>query len=55
MVTVFAGTLIVFLLSIAALAAGIMLGGEPIKGSCGGIACVKAVKCQGCPHGGERR
>lgn len=38
--------------STAALAAGLLVGRGPIKGSCGGLACVPGTECGACtkPH-----
>ncbi|WP_127142966.1 (Na+)-NQR maturation NqrM [Pelagibacterium montanilacus] len=43
-------TLVIVLLSVAGLALGVIFGREPIKGSCGGLACLKDVDCSICPH-----
>lgn len=45
----FGMTLGVILLAIAGLSLGVMLGRPPIKGSCGGLACVPGVSCSACP------
>lgn len=44
-------TFIILLLAIIGLAIGIMTGREPIKGSCGGLACVKGIDCGICKAG----
>lgn len=44
--------LAVFLLAAGGLGLGLMLGGGPLKGSCGGMACLRDVACEGCPHRG---
>ena len=41
-------TFIILLLSIAGLAVGVLLGRAPIKGSCGGLACHKGIRCGTC-------
>jgi hypothetical protein len=47
MITVVLGT-VVFVLSVAGLAAGILLGREPLRGSCGGSACLSESDCECC-------
>nr|WP_244577943.1 (Na+)-NQR maturation NqrM [Hoeflea halophila] len=32
----------------AGLTVGPLFGRPPVKGSCGGLACMKATRCQGC-------
>jgi len=39
---------VIILLAIAGLAVGVIAGRAPIKGSCGGLACVKGVDCGVC-------
>lgn len=41
-------TFIISLLAIAGLAAGVIMGRAPIKGSCGGLACHKKISCGVC-------
>ena len=41
-------TLVIILASIAGLATGVLLGRAPLRGSCGGIACIKGVGCAAC-------
>jgi hypothetical protein len=41
-------TLVIVLASIAGLAAGVLLGREPLRGACGGVACVKGGGCMAC-------
>ncbi len=36
------------LFAIAGLALGVMVARPPIKGSCGGLACVKGIDCGTC-------
>lgn len=42
--------LAIFLLTGLGLGAGLILTGRPLKGSCGGIACVGGASCDGCPR-----
>ncbi len=37
-------------LAMAGLAVGVMAGRAPIKGSCGGLACIDGASCAGCRH-----
>jgi hypothetical protein len=41
-------TLVIVLASVAGLAVGVLLGRAPLRGSCGGIACVKGGGCAAC-------
>lgn len=41
---------VIFLLVVAVMAVGVFLGRPPIKGSCGGLACIKKLDCDFCPH-----
>ena len=41
-------TLVIFLLAFGGLALGVMAGRAPIKGSCGGLNCLKNVQCGAC-------
>lgn len=41
-------TFAIFLIAIGGLAIGVMAGRAPIKGSCGGLACVKGIDCGVC-------
>jgi len=45
---------LVFAITMAAMALGPMAGRAPIKGSCGGLACIKTLKCAGCPHQADK-
>ena len=42
--------LVIVLLAVLGLGAGLMLTGRPLKGSCGGLACVGGASCDGCPR-----
>ncbi len=42
--------LCIILLAVFGLGLGSILGRGPLKGSCGGMACIKDVTCEGCPH-----
>ena len=42
--------LCIVLFAVAGLGLGSLFGRGPIKGSCGGMACLKDVACEGCPH-----
>lgn len=47
---IFLLTLALFLLSLAGLAVGVMVGRPAIKGSCGGLACIEGGGCGVCPR-----
>lgn len=51
---VFLLTLAIVVLAICGLSMGVILGRAPIKGSCGGLACIKQAECAGCPHHAAR-
>ncbi|MBW6418579.1 MULTISPECIES: (Na+)-NQR maturation NqrM [Celeribacter] len=42
--------LLIILFAVGGLALGSLFGRGPVKGSCGGMACLKDVACEGCPH-----
>lgn len=44
-------TFSIFLLAVAGLALGVLFGRDPLKGSCGGLACAKGISCSGCQAG----
>ncbi len=46
-------SLVIFPLSVGALAVGLLFGRPPIKGSCGGVACRLGLECDGCRHPGK--
>ncbi|MBO6639935.1 MAG: hypothetical protein JJ920_19000 [Roseitalea sp.] len=39
---------VTFLIAMAGMAAGVMAGRAPVKGSCGGAACLKGIDCGVC-------
>jgi len=41
-------TLVIVLASVAGLATGVLLGRAPLRGSCGGVPCVKGGGCAAC-------
>lgn len=45
---IFLLTLCLMLLSVAGLAVGLLFGRAPIKGSCGGLACIDGGSCEAC-------
>lgn len=46
---------VIFALAVAAMAIGVLLGRAPIKGSCGGLACIDKLDCEVCPHRDHER
>jgi hypothetical protein len=48
--TTFLLTLGLILLAFAGLSLGVMFGRAPIKGSCGGLACIPGADCAACPN-----
>jgi hypothetical protein len=42
--------LVIFLLAVGGLALGLALGRGPLRGSCGGMSCMKDITCEGCPR-----
>ncbi|SNT73832.1 hypothetical protein SAMN05444959_10612 [Paracoccus seriniphilus] len=40
----------IILLAVLGLGLGSLLGRGAVKGSCGGMSCLKDVACEGCPH-----
>jgi uncharacterized protein len=36
------------LLSILGLSIGVIMGRGPVRGSCGGVSCIKGADCRGC-------
>ena len=52
METVFLAVIVVCL-SVLGLAAGAIMGRGPVKGSCGGLACIKGVDCAACAKRGQ--
>ncbi|MHA1549007.1 MAG: hypothetical protein ACTSU0_05710 [Alphaproteobacteria bacterium] len=53
MATVLLSIAVVFL-AVAGLAAGVLAGRPPPKGSCGGLACLKVAGCEACFHADRR-
>lgn len=47
--------LAIFLLAALGLGLGLMVGRGPLKGSCGGMACLGERACEGCPRRGGPR
>lgn len=45
---VFALSFVVVLVSIAGLGLGVIFGRRPLRGSCGGLACIKGIDCGAC-------
>lgn len=41
-------TFVILVLGMAGLAVGVLCGRTPIKGSCGGISCIKGIDCGAC-------
>jgi hypothetical protein len=48
--TTFLITLGLVLLAFAGLSLGVIFGRAPIKGSCGGLACIPGADCTACPN-----
>lgn len=48
--TTFLITLGLVLLAFAGLSLGVIFGHAPIKGSCGGLACIPGADCAACPN-----
>ena len=48
--TTFLLTLGLILLAFAGLSLGVIFGRAPIKGSCGGLACIPGTDCAACPN-----
>lgn len=44
---------LVFGLAVLGLGLGLLFGREPIKGSCGGVACIEKLDCQACPYSAQ--
>ena len=41
-------SLVIVIASVAGLATGVLLGRAPLRGSCGGVACVRGSGCTAC-------
>lgn len=52
METLFAIAVVV--LAACGLAIGLVLTGRPPETSCGGLSCIKGVRCEGCPKRAQR-
>ncbi|MFZ1481473.1 MAG: (Na+)-NQR maturation NqrM [Paracoccaceae bacterium] len=52
--TTFLLALCIVLLAFAGLSLGVFFGRAPIKGSCGGLACIPGADCAACPNHSER-
>lgn len=37
-------------LTILAVSVGVLFGRQPVKGSCGGLSCIKGADCAICPN-----
>lgn len=37
-------------LAVIGLSVGVMFGRRPLKGSCGGLTCIKGADCAACPN-----
>lgn len=47
-------TLILMFLSVLGLGIGVLAGRPPIKGSCGGLACIGGTRCNACSRKADR-
>jgi len=47
--------LAIILLAVAGLGLSLVIGRGPLKGPCGGIACVRGAACDGCPNRKDAR
>ena len=45
-------SVVILVLSVLGLSIGVIIGREPIKGSCGGVACIKGARCAACTRRG---
>lgn len=45
---IFAMVFVIVLISVAGLAAGVLLGRAPLSGTCSSVTCGKAFACAGC-------
>lgn len=45
----------IVVLSVAGLGLGVVFGRAPLKGSCGGVACIDKIDCEVCPRRKEAR
>lgn len=46
----FVFAILIVALAAGGLAVGLVFAGRPPQGSCGGLACINGVRCEGCPN-----
>jgi len=47
--------IVIVCLSAGGLAVGLLMAGRPLTRSCDGLSCIGGTRCDGCPHGEEKR